>query len=339
LHPSDVPLDIKPVSFHLEDSGLCIVWESDQHVTHYDLGWLADYAYDQKNSDRQWKPDLWDASLDLNSVSHSYVAVRTDSEKYFGFLRSLRDYGIAIIRRDSAEAVGIEVMSSFIGDIAEAAYEKVFEINPQVVAHTYGNSMQPIPPHTDEAYLHTPTGILTLYCVNPASEGGESVLVDGFMLCEQLRKSKPQAFDILSRCPQTYHRIVPEKNLNYLTRARAITVDEKENLVGFRFHPRAMAPSDVSRDLARDLHAANHALSELMLNPDNQLCFELEAGDAVFFDNHRVMHSRKRFSDPNRHLQICNVSREAFHQKVRLTAMELGYRSEALQYLPAGVSG
>ena len=343
LHPSDVPLDLKPSSVQLDGQQLQIIWPPDEHSSRYDLGWLQSYAYDGKShangQTTAWTPRLWKASLDLTEVSHDYTEMLSERTSYLNFLRCLRDYGIAIVRRGSAETVGIESMTSLIGDIANAAYEKIFEIKPQQNQHTYGNSKQLIPPHTDEAYLHTPTGILNLYCINPANEGGESVLVDGFMVSEKLREQNSEAYRILASCPQTYHRVVLDKGLNYRTRARALTVDENENLVGFRFHPRALAPTDVPGDQARQLHAANFALSELVLADENQLCFKLDAGDAVFFDNHRIMHSRKAFNGSERHLQICNVSREIFHQKVRMTALELGFITESRQYLPAGVSG
>ena len=76
-----------------------------------------------------------------------------------------------------------------------------------------------------------------------------------------------------------------------------------------------------------------------MLDEGNQARFKLEPGDTVLFDNHRVKHSRLGFSDPNRHMQICNVSRERFHQKLRFTAHHLGCRDEANQILAAGVAG
>ena len=75
-------------------------------------------------------------------------------------------------------------MAGLIGQLAAAAYNPVFELKPQKTAHTLGNSTQVVPPHTDESYLHTPTGILVLYCIQPASDGGESVMVDGFKIAE-----------------------------------------------------------------------------------------------------------------------------------------------------------
>ena len=67
----------------------------------------------------------------------------------------------------------------------------------------------------------------------------------------------------------------------------------------------------------------------------------LEAGDGdtVFFDNRRVMHARRAFADPARHLRICNLSRDDFHQRPRLAAARLGFDAGARQVLPAGVSG
>lgn len=338
LHPSDVPLEVRPRAIETPSpERLRIVWEPDGHESEYSFAWLRDYAYGDARE--RWRPKLWDGTLEIDRVSHSLDAIRGDDLAALGFMRCLRDYGLAIVRRAGAEATGIEVMAALLGDIAEAAYTPVFDLRPNPAAHTYGNTMQPVPPHTDEAYLHTPTGILVLYCVNPARDGGESALVDGFQVATRLRERDPDAFDLLSRCPQAYHRIVPREGMDFRTRARALNVDERGDLVGFRFHPRAMAPSDVDPELAPALHRANAALSALILDARNQIEFQLGKGDAVFFDNHRVMHARRAFTDPARHLQICNVSRDDFHQKLRLAAARLGFAGEARQTLPAGVSG
>ena len=75
-----------------------------------------------------------------------------------------------------------------------------------------------------------------------------------------------------------------------------------------------------------------------MLSPENQVKFQLQAGESVIFDNHRVLHSRAEFTDPRRFLQICNVARETFHQRLRLLADRLGYPVEAGMVLASGVS-
>ena len=110
-------------------------------------------------------------------------------------------------------------------------------------------------------------------------------------------------------------------------------------IVGVRFHTRSAAPLDVPEELVESLYAANHELSKLMMSGENHARFRLEAGDAVLFDNHRVMHSREGFDDPNRMMRICNVSREQFHEQLRLLAAKLGCLDQASQVLSAGVTG
>ena len=335
LLPSDVPLDPKPRSAVIEDARLVIVWSTDDHCSRYDLDWLREHSHGAGLP--TWQPTLWDAELQPESIAHDYLDVKGDPAARLDFMRCLRDYGIALVRNSGQ--CGIEAMAALIGDIAGAAYDPVFELRPNPDQQTYGNSTAFVPPHTDESYLHTPTGMLVLYCVNPANDGGESILVDGFSAAYQLRDRDPAAFDILSRVPQPNHRVVPGENRDLRTRARVLSIDENGALTGLRFHTRALAPIDVGGELARDLHRANHGLCKRILDPANQLCYPLEAGEAMFFDNHRVLHSRRAFTDLQRHLQICNVSREQFHQSLRLLARDLGFRDEARQFLPAGVCG
>ena len=56
------------------------------------------------------------------------------------------------------------------------------------------------------------------------------------------------------------------------------------------------------------------------------------------FDNHRVMHARTEFEDRQRFLQICNVGRETFHERLRLLAAKLEYTDEANMVLAAGMT-
>jgi gamma-butyrobetaine dioxygenase len=117
-----------------------------------------------------------------------------------------------------------------------------------------------------------------------------------------------------------------------------IVLDDRGEVVGIRFHTRSAGPLDLPADIVEPFYRAHRRLCELIFDPANQLRFQLRAGEAVLFDNHRVMHARAAFSDPQRHLQICNVDREIFHERLRLLASRLGYQAEADLVLAAGVS-
>ena len=132
---------------------------------------------------------------------------------------------------------------------------------------------------------------------------------------------------------------VPEAGLHQQARARVLSRDESGEVTGFRFQTRAMTLFDLPADRIRPVHAANSALSALTLDERFVARFPLAAGEAVLFDNHRVMHGRYGFSDPKRHLQISNVSRERFHQRYGRTAQRLGLTHEANLRLSVGVAG
>ena len=146
---------------------------------------------------------------------------------------------------------------------------------------------------------------------------------------------------MLVEFPQPFNRVSLdcEHEINQCTRAPIYTLDESEAIVGFRFHTRSAGPLDVPADKFLDVYAANHRLSAMMLAAENQAEFLLGAGDAVLFDNQRVMHSRRGFSDPQRKLRICNVSREQFHERLRILAHRLGHEGESKMILAAGVNG
>jgi len=75
----------------------------------------------------------------------------------------------------------------------------------------------------------------------------------------------------------------------------------------------------------------------MMMDQSNQIRLRLEAGDAVIFDNHRALHARSAFSDRQRFMQICGVTREKFHEQYRLLATQLGDTKAANMVLRAGV--
>ncbi len=341
LHPSDVALDITPESITVDDSNvLHISWKQDKHQSRYDLQWVRQHSYsDESRIKRFHRPVLWDAKITGSLPEVYYNNVADDLNQRMELFRKLRDFGFVVVRNGPNEEKGLEQVANLIGEIGESAYGKFFDLSPQSKPRTLGNTMSPVPPHTDEAYRHNPPGINVLHCIRAAESDGESVLVDGFNLGELLNKSDPEGFRLLTRQPQPYHRVVHGDNIDQRTRAPVFVVDEMDTIVGFRFHTRTAAPLDVSLDLFSRVYEANHKLSKLMLDENNQACFRLESGDTLMFDNHRVMHARKGFKDQNRKLKICNVSRESFHEQLRIMAFNLGYIEESQQILSSGVTG
>ncbi|MEM7293635.1 MAG: TauD/TfdA family dioxygenase [Pseudomonadota bacterium] len=341
LQPCDVALDSQPDSVVVDNAELQIVWRDEQHHSTYSLDWLRDHCYSKvARESRIHRPIFWDASIADHLPEVQFEAACQDAGG-LELCRKLRDYGFVVVRNGPAKVSGTETIAQLIGEVTDSAYGKFFDLSPKSTIKTLGNTLHPVQPHTDEAYRHNPTGVNVLHCLRPADEGGESVLVDGFYLGDCLRSANPDSFRLLVEYPQSFNRVTHggDHPIHQCTRAPVYTVDENDNIVGFRFHTRSTGPLDVPADAFLGVYAANRTLSEMMLEAENQAVFRLEAGDAVMFDNQRVMHSRRGFSDHQRKLRICNVTGEQFHERLRMLAYRLGFAEESQQILAAGVCG
>ena len=338
--PSDVPLDVRPSSLAIGDGNeLAVTWAHDGHRSHYPSAWLRQNRYDDEaRAARRHQPILWDAGINDVPPAVDFDAARNYDDDRLDFYRKLRDYGFVLVRGGPKELGFVEEVARMIGDLGDSAYDRIFDLSPKGKHNTMGNTFRTVPPHTDEAYRFAPPGINVLGCIRPADDGGDSILVDGFRLGEVLRADDPEAFALLARTPNVFHRVHGDQ-LDQRCYTRMFALDERQNIVGVRIHTRSSGPMDLPADLVEPFFAAYHKLSALMTAPENQARFALQAGETVLFDNQRVLHARTSFSGADRHLQICNVAREQFHQRLRLLARSMGYVDEAEQILAQGVAG
>ncbi len=337
--PSDISLDSAPQSVELDDAGgLSVRWAPDGHRSHYDAGWLRRNCYDDASRDlRRHKPRLWDCELSVSQAEVDYGdAMETDSGR-LTFYRTLRDFGFVIVRNGPCEPGSVAKVANMIGEMGESAYTQIFDLTPKSNTRTIGNSTRPVPPHTDEAFRFSPPGVNILACVRPAEDGGDTVLTDGFNIASKLRNIEPESFELLATRSHRFHRL-HEGNLDQQANVRMIALDDRQEICGVRIHTRASGPMDLAADDVEPFYKAHHMLCQLMMAPENQIRLRLNAGDTALFDNHRVLHARTDFKDPERLMQICNVSREEFHERLRILARKMGHLEEAEQVLASGMA-
>ncbi len=337
LVPADIPLDIRPRTVRIDgEGGLVVEWDGDGHRSRYPGAWLHENRYDAAaRESRRHRPRLWGGETPGIPRPFDYRDILARESGRLELYRALRDEGCALVGNGPAGPGAVEEVAALIGALGASAYGGIFDLTPQAEVRTAGNTTRPVPPHTDEPYRHAPPGMMVLGCVRPAGEGGDTVLVDGFAIAESLRRNDPQAFSLLVRHDQPFVRIHGD-SLNQQARAPMICLDSEGEVCGIRIHNRSSAPIDLPPHLVEPYFAAHHGLSRLMMAPDNQVRLRLAPGEHVLFDNHRVLHARTGFADTRRHLQICNVPRETFHERLRLLAAELGFAAEARMMLPAG---
>jgi gamma-butyrobetaine dioxygenase len=85
---------------------------------------------------------------------------------------------------------------------------------------------------------------------------------------------------------------------------------------------------DLPEEIIEPFYAAYRKLMQLYTDPRYCLKQDLQPGDLVMFDNHRVLHGRTAIARQNqrRHLRYCSVERDYFHSQRRLLEKNLSFQ-------------
>ena len=338
---ADIPEDVGPREAHIDEEGrLHVVWGHDGHESRFDPDWLRTHCYSETaRRARRHRPKLWNASFIERLPAFEYRQVVEDDAARLEAFEHLRDYGFARMRgapltletlKGFADLFGHRIVSDSLGawsDIKTRRKKLFFTDVPAA-----------IPKHTDQCYRHTPLGINFFHCLETSGVGGETVLADAFEIARVLRATAPKAFELLSTVPIQFYRYI-EGRAAYYTEACVISVDHLGEVAGFRYSNRqTTAPLDLPAELVEPMHDAQRKLSALMRHPDFEIQFMLEPGDILAYDNQRVIHGRTAYDDSLgvRHLRSVEVSREEFHNRLRLLMIELERPEARNLYLARG---
>lgn len=291
--------------------------------------WLRAHCYSESERRRRRervRPILWDSTASGSLPEISYAEALSGDDGQYRLLKAVHRYGVARVRHGPPSEEGLSAVAGLVGHMIDSHFGKIMDIITKPEVQIVTDRPDHISLHTDNCYRHTPTGIHFFQGVTVAPEGGQTILGDGFMMAEALRAEDPDAFDLLSRVPQTFQRYIPGRIAQF-TQAPSISVDFEGNVTGLRYANRVTAgPLSLPEDLVEPVYRAQRKLVEKMDDPRFEVCFLVEPGEVLVFDNHRVLHGRKAFGETGgrRHLRRCHVEREEFHSRLRLLAEKVG---------------
>ena len=133
-------------------------------------------------------------------------------------------------------------------------------------------------------------------------EGGESSIVDGFRVLDQLRREHPGLFGVLCRVPVPF-RLASEHDESYAVNPM-VELDGDGNVRLLRFNTQQMKTIPLTEPRLAEYYAAYHELSTRVNDPGSQVSLRLEGGQILLIAAHRVLHGRTALgSVGRRHLQ------------------------------------
>ena len=243
----------------------------------------------------------WRAGDELDRFDHD--AVVTDAVARRAMFESfLRDGAVVVTSSPCVPGTCLSLLESLGLTLAETSLGRIFDVTVDPAGFNVAYTAEAIPPHNDNAQRsHPPSGQVLAMLANDAT-GGDSTLVDGWQVLEQLRAVDRSAIDVLARIPVGFRQYSAESE--GLTRAPMVVMDSAGRFTHLRFSNQLRQPLPVDEPALDEWYRAYRLLGRAVTDPANQVRFRLEAGDTLFVNGLRVLHGRTEFRpDGRRHLQ------------------------------------
>ena len=312
---------IKPIDFRFTNKNLYISWSENNHNSIYNLKWIRDNCYTEKNlKPYQSEYKLWNAKFanKIKLVVFDYKKIVSDKKELKKWLQAIYSFGITIVENAPTKNKSAFKILDKIGKYRETFFGTPFEVINIPKPNNQAYTADALPNHTDLPYYEYVPGYQFLHCLNNNVKGGSSTAVDGFAVADYIKNKEFKKFKLLNK-----HEVVfkdndyTQKNIR-IQKSSIIKINKNNDYEEIRINLGAMGTLDLSPNIMDHFYEAYTFFYQLLHNKKFQIEFKLKAGDIFCFDNRRVLHGRKEF-DPNsgnRHLQGYYIEREEIISKL-----------------------
>jgi alpha-ketoglutarate-dependent taurine dioxygenase len=303
LFTADIPDTIAPEEARIDDLGNLDVSWNDGHRSVFSRGWLERHDYSRSPGVGEAHPAavLWDRDLVLPRFDHASV-VGSD-EGQLAYLDALLTYGVAVVGSVPTIPGEAERFAQSIGHARELAFERVHNVRHDPAGYNAAHTSGELKPHTDFPSYHWPPSVQLLHFLTNRSTGGESVLVDGWRVLEDLREEDPEAFGTLTNVPVSFQMFSETEDTS--ATAPLIQCDVHGNVTTFRFSNQLALPLQAPFERVAPFYRAYRKLGRMVDDDRYKVVFRTVDGDLITVYGHRVLHGRLAY-DPTsgaRHLQ------------------------------------
>ena len=291
---SSVPVDLKPKSVVVNAKTIHLFWPDD-HETSISF---KDIEYLQK--ERKPEKILWTNDFIPHSYDWSELLQCNDIaiEAFSDFISK----GAICIKNSPCIPDSLERLTPRLGPIREVLFERIHNVSVNGHIYNIAHTSLEVPPHNDFASYSWPPSVQALHMLANECNGGESMIVDGYMVLKDLKEDYPEFFNVLRTFPVPF-REFDEDNETYANEP-IIRLNSLNEVIGFRYSNQLMQMIDPRMQNVDLFYQAYHELCKRVNDEKYKSIFRLEAGHILLVSSHRVLHGRKEFKpDGKRHLQ------------------------------------
>jgi gamma-butyrobetaine dioxygenase len=307
---STVDADIAPTEVSLDSQQLSILWP-DNHRTQLPLSIIDQLLIPAPKHSQPWPESFIPQSFD-------WSLFLTDSQTTVAALTQFMQHGVIVLRDTPTQSESLELLAPVLGPIREVLFDRIHNVS--VTGHVYNiaHTSLGLPPHNDFASYSFPPSVQALHMLQNETPGGESIVVDGWAILEQLRLDHPEYFEILCEFPVPF-REFDDNNETYAVEPM-VRCDTDGNIQSLRFSNQLMQMMNPMQQGIAQFYRAYRELCVRIMHRDSdaRATFRLEGGQLLLVAAHRVLHARESFQPVGaRHLQDAYFELDNVANKLR----------------------
>ena len=258
----------------------------------------------------------WDSTL-KNIKNFEYKENFSESKEMHDLLISFYEYGFVIIKNVPTDNNFIVKFANSIGSVRRTNFGEYFNVKSKIDPNDLAYTSMQLSPHTDNPYRNPVPCIQLLHCIINEVSGGFSTIVDGFTVCEDLKKNHPDYFKVLNEIKVKFKFI--DKDVVLEDWSELIKLNDDGTFKQVRFSPRLDFVPILDKDQLDFYYKARKKLSEMYNSKKYRIEFKLEPKDLIMMDNYRLLHGRTAYeiNEGNRFLQGCYIDYDSTEGKLK----------------------
>ena len=202
LDTAAVPDDIRGTAARLADDGqtLEVVWstgEAEPLPARLPVA-VPDAARRGERACHAARPLGCRAASPDSCHGSRFAAVMAGDAGLERWLGAVETYGFCLVEGVPATPADSAALARRIGYLRETIFGSLWDFTADLAKADTAYTTLELRPHTDGTYALDAPGLQFFHCLEFSGTGGESVLVDGFRIADELREHDPEAYATLS---------------------------------------------------------------------------------------------------------------------------------------------
>lgn len=319
IHTASIDPDITASEVTIADGDVTITWQAGDSSS-LPVHFLAQYRTPGTASvSLDIEPVLWDASTIGEGPRTSYDAIMSSEEGMLEWLTNLMTYGFGLAVGVPATGEATKELLEKIAYIRRSIFGGFWEFEADMSKADTAYTNIELLSHTDSTYCND-APVQLLHCLYFEGTGGESTIADSFRVAEELKKENPRQYEVLSTV------LVPGQYIgdgaHLMAMRPLLRHDHEGRLVQVSFNNADRAPFLLPADEMIEFYDALRAFDRLSNEHRLQWRHQLKPGEAMIFDNWRVMHGRASYSG-GRKLCGAYLNHEDVESRIRMARAAL----------------